>query len=143
MMSLTENAAYLKGLAEGLDLDAGKPEGKMIAKLLELVSDMADHISDLEDECEELRGYAEELDDDLAAVEKDFYEDDDEGDDTDGEEDGDGDFFEVTCPNCGEPVCFDDSIDPENLVCPSCGEKFDCTCDGECDACSGCEDEEE
>ena len=29
MMTLTENAAYLKGLAEGLDLDESKPEAKI------------------------------------------------------------------------------------------------------------------
>ena len=78
MMTLTENAAYLKGLAEGLDLDESKPEGKLITKMLALISDMADSISDLEDECEELRGYIEEIDDDLAIVEDDLYEDEDE-----------------------------------------------------------------
>ena len=34
MMTLTENAAYIKGLAEGLELDATKPEGKLIEKML-------------------------------------------------------------------------------------------------------------
>ena len=132
-MTLTENAAYLKGLAEGLDLDESKPEGKLITKMLALISDMADSISDLEDECEELRGYIEEIDDDLAIVEDDLYEDEDD-------EDDDTDFFEVECPKCGESVCFDDSIDPENLTCPACGETFDCTCDGECELCDCCEE---
>ena len=35
-MTLLENAVYLKGLAEGLNLDETKAEGKLIAKLLEL-----------------------------------------------------------------------------------------------------------
>ncbi|MBO5050817.1 MAG: hypothetical protein J6D31_01335 [Clostridia bacterium] len=144
MMTLTENAAYLKGLAEGLNVDESKPEGKLITKMLALISDMADSISDLEDECEELRGYIEEIDDDLAAVEDDLYEDEDEEDDFDDEDEDEEetDFYEVTCPSCGEAVCFDDSLDPENLICPSCGEKFDCTCDGECEACDGCDCEE-
>ena len=47
----------------------------------------------------------------------------------------------MECPNCGESVCFDDSIDPENLTCPACGETFDCTCDGECECCEGCDEE--
>ncbi len=142
MMSLTENAAYLKGLAEGMDLDTAKPEGKLLSKLLELVSDMADAISDLEDECEELRSYIEEVDEDLADVEDDLYEyDDDEDDeyDDDDEDDEDAEFYEVICPHCNESVCFDDTIDPENLTCPNCGGTFDCTCDGACDNCEGCE----
>ena len=65
-MTLTEKAAYLKGLSEGLQPDESKPEGKLIAKMLDLLTDMADSIRDLEDECKELRAYAEELDDDLA-----------------------------------------------------------------------------
>ena len=35
-------------------------------------------------------------------------------------------FFEIECPSCGEVVCFDETIDPENLACPACGEKFTC-----------------
>ncbi len=138
MMTLTENAAYLKGLAEGLNIDDSKPEGKLLVKLLDLVSDMADSISDLEDECEELRSYIEEIDDDLAAVEDDLYEDEDD-EELDEDEDEEADFYEVTCPNCGEAVCFDDSLDPEDLMCPACGERFDCTCDGACEDCDGCE----
>ena len=38
----------------------------------------------------------------------------------------DEDFFEVECPACGEVICFDGSIDPEELACPACGEKFEC-----------------
>lgn len=145
-MTLTENAAYLKGLAEGLNLDETKPEGKMIGRLLALVSEMADSISELEDNCSENRDYIEELDDDLAAVEEEVYgiygddEDEEDEEDEDDEED-DGDFYEVTCPNCGETVCFDDTIDPEHLKCPSCGETFDCTCDGACEDCAGCDEE--
>ena len=142
-MTLTEKAAYLKGLSEGLQPDESKPEGKLIAKMLDLLTDMADSIHDLEDECKELRAYAEELDDDLAEVESDLYGDEDPDEDEDEEEeDGDdaedGDFYEVTCPHCGESVCFDDTLDPEDLICPACGEHFDCTCDGKCESCEEC-----
>ena len=140
MMTLTENAAYIKGLAEGLDLDATKPEGKLITKMLDLISDMADCLSDLEDECDELRAYIEEIDDDLADVEDEIFEYEYEDEDDEDDEDDDEAFYEVICPNCGETVCFDDTLDPENLTCPACQETFDCTCDGECDCCEGCEE---
>ncbi len=141
-MTLSENAAYLNGLADGLDLDESKPEGKLLKKLLALVADMAEKVDQLDDESTELRDYIEELDDDLAVLEDDVYGDNEEEDDEGDEDDGDEDFYEVTCPHCGEPVCFDDSIDPENITCPACGETFDCTCDGDCTSCGGCGEQE-
>ena len=138
-MGITENAAYLKGLFEGYEIDATKKEGKIISKLLDLVADMADKISALEADNKELHEYVEELDHDLGELEEEVYfydEDDDEyyDDEYEGEE---GDYYELECPSCGEIVCFDDSLDPEDIVCPACGEKIGDVelCDGECDSC--------
>ena len=47
-MNITEKAAYLKGLADGLDLDKTTKEGKLIAALLDMVDAMADKIAELE-----------------------------------------------------------------------------------------------
>ena len=46
-MNLTEKSAYIKGLAEGLELDKTTKEGKIIAALLELVDEMANDVADL------------------------------------------------------------------------------------------------
>ena len=35
----------------------------------------------------------------------------------------------VIIDGCGEVICFDESIDPENLTCPACNEKFACLCE--------------
>ena len=141
-MGITENAAYLKGLFEGYEIDAEKKEGKIISKLLDLVADMADKISALEADNKELHEYVEELDHDLGELEEEVYfydEDDDEyyDDDDDEYEGEEGDYYELECPSCGEIVCFDDSLDPEDIVCPACGEKIGDVelCDGECDSC--------
>ena len=141
-MGITENAAYLKGLFEGYEIDATKKEGKIISKLLDLVADMADKISALEADNKELHEYVEELDHDLGELEEEVYfydEDDDEyyDDDDDEYEGEEGDYYELECPSCGEIVCFDDSLDPEDIVCPACGEKIGDVelCDGECDSC--------
>ena len=141
-MGITENAAYLKGLFEGYEIDTEKKEGKIISKLLDLVSDMADKISALEADNKELHEYVEELDHDLGELEEEVYfydEDDDEyyDDDEDEYEGEEGDYYELECPSCGEIVCFDDSLDPEDIVCPACGEKIGDVefCDGECDSC--------
>ena len=149
-MTLFEKAAYLRGLADGVDFDKTTAEGKVLAALLDLVSDIADEVVAINEDIVDLQDYVEELDEDLADVE-DFLDEECDGDcescDCDGDCDecdfGDYDcdcdcdddcdcdcdddmFFEVECPSCGEVVCFDETIDPENLACPACGEKFTC-----------------
>ncbi|MBO5512432.1 MAG: hypothetical protein J6B24_11915, partial [Clostridia bacterium] len=47
-------------------------------------------------------------------------------DDFFGEDEDEDEYFEVICPACGDVINFDSSIDPENLRCPNCGEKFEC-----------------
>ena len=135
-MTLNERAAYLKGLADGLELDAGTKEGKILSALLELVGEMATEITDMGEDIEYLNDYVEELDEDLGEVEELLMDEDDcdecDGDcdccdlDCDCEELDDSEYFEVECPSCGRTVCFDESIDPEELICPACGEKFEC-----------------
>ncbi len=143
-MKITEKAAYLKGLYEGLGIDSSEPTGKMIGELIELVTKMSEQIEALSAESKDLREYVEELDEDLAAVEEDIYDDaeeddedfeDEDEDDYDEDDDEDANFYEATCPSCGEIVCFDDTLDPESITCPACGEKFSCACSGDCDSC--------
>ena len=147
-MGISENAAYLKGLFDGYEIDKNTKEGKIISEMLVLLSDMADKINALEADNKELHEYVEELDHDLGQVEEEVYfcddeEFDDEYDDYDDLNDydeyegEDGEFYEIECPSCGEIVCFDDSLEVSELVCPACGEKigdFD-ICDGNCEAC--------
>ncbi|MBQ8140140.1 MAG: hypothetical protein IJ038_00400 [Clostridia bacterium] len=136
-MTLNEKAAYIKGLAEGIEIDEKTKEGKIILALLDLVSDMAQTVSDMEEDIEYLNEYIEEIDEDLGDVEECLADCDCDEDDFDEECDGDCDsceydcadddeYFEIDCPACGETICFDESIDPEDLVCPACGEKFEC-----------------
>ncbi len=141
-MGITENAAYLKGLFDGYEIDKSTKEGKIIGSMLDLIADMADKISALEVDNKELHEYVEELDHDLGEVEEEvyFYDADDEDefeDDDDDLDDEDGEYYELECPSCGEIVCFDDSLDPDELVCPACGEKIGEIeiCDGECESC--------
>ena len=131
-MTLNEKASYIKGLVEGMELDTAKGEGKVIAALLDLVSDMAVTIEELEEEIDTLYDYCEELDEDLGEVETILVEDEecdcDCGCDCDCDCDccDEEDFFEIECPACGDTVYLDGSVDPEELVCPACGEKFEC-----------------
>lgn len=53
-MTITERAAYIKGLAEGLGIDESTKEGKVIKALIDAFDDMALTVSDLEAELDEL-----------------------------------------------------------------------------------------
>lgn len=161
-MTLTEKAAYLKGMMEGMNFEPNSNEGKLLVKVIELLDEMALTVEDLEsqvdaidDFTDELANYAEEIDDDLTDLEdlvladedddEDDFEDDFEDEDEDEDEDYDG--YETECPSCGKDVYFDDDDDPEDVVCPHCGEHFSCVCDGDCadcgDPCPNRMDEEE
>ena len=148
-MGISENAAYLKGLFDGYEIDKSSKEGKIIGEMLTLIADMADKINALEADNKELHEYVEELDHDLGEVEEEvyFYDDEDYEDDYDDYDDlndeedfdfeDDGDYYEIECPSCGDVVCFDESLDVEDLVCPACGEKIGDVelCDGNCAEC--------
>ena len=144
-MGISENAAYIKGLFDGYEIDTKTKEGKIISEMLTLLADMADKINALEADNKELHEYVEELDHDLGEVEEEVYffdddEDYDDYDDLNDDEDYEGEdeeFYEIECPSCGELVYFDESIDLSDLVCPACGEKIDETelCDGNCAEC--------
>ena len=128
MKYLYEEVAYLKGLAEGLEISKETKEGKIIHKIVEALESFADAIVELEEEQTDLVEYVESIDEDLADVEDDIYEEDDE-------EDGIS-FIEMECPNCSDLVeidadlLYDDEVD---VVCPNCqsiilSSEEDCSC---------------
>ncbi|MCR4904713.1 MAG: hypothetical protein K6A33_01435 [Clostridiales bacterium] len=52
----------------------------------------------------------------------DFEDEDDEDDDEDEDEDDEEEeeFYCTTCPHCGGKVYFDDTVNPEDVICPAC-----------------------
>ena len=61
-MTITEKAAYIKGLVDGLELDGSTKEGKVLAAIIDLVSDIAEDVTDIAEDVEYLEEYIEELD---------------------------------------------------------------------------------
>ena len=121
-MELTNKAMYIKGLADGLGLDAASKEGKVIAALLELVNEMAGTIEEMQSKMRVLEDYVEELDEDLGDVEEVLVGDGD----VDEDEDDDEEYFETTCPVCEEEIVFDeDTLESGEIRCPNCGEKLE------------------
>lgn len=148
-MTISEKVAYLKGLAEGLNIDTEKSkEGKLISVMIGILEEIGMSIEDLEENAEALGEEIDAISDDLSDVEKAVFEDEEENDDDCCCDDDD--FFEVECPNCGETLMIDESVLEEGVIqCPGCKQKFaldlsdDCCCGDEDDDCGcgcGCED---
>ena len=116
-MTISEKVAYLKGLAEGLNLDVEKSkEGKLISVMIGILEEIGLSIEDLEENALALGEEIDVLSDDLADVESVVF---------DEEEEDDEDYFEVECPNCEEPIIIDDeALAAGEVQCPNCETRF-------------------
>ena len=66
-MNITERVAYLKGLMNGLDIDAASKEGKLFSAILEVLDEMALSIVDVEEAYDELQEVVDAIDEDLGS----------------------------------------------------------------------------
>jgi len=124
MSNLSDRVSYIKGLAEGLKLDTEKNEGKLIEKILEVLSDLAQEVQSLREDQDDLNAYMEAIDNDLSDLEDAVLDNDDDFDEDEEEDDEEEDdnLVEYTCPHCGEEMTFEvDSFDfDEDYLCPNC-----------------------
>ena len=103
-MNISQRASYLKGLADGLDLDKSKPEGKLIDAMLDLIYEITEEIGYVQEDVELLMN-----DDDFEFDDEDYYDDD-------------MPEYEVKCPDCGAEVAVDeDTLIEGEINCPDCG----------------------
>ena len=157
-MTLTEKVAYLKGLAEGLNLDENAKETKLFNAMFDILEEMALSINDIDEDLAAVEELTDCLDADLSDLEEIIYDEECEcgcgcGPDCDcGCQDGyectcDGDcdcgcgcgdeLYAIDCPSCGEEIYLDEEIFDEGFLdCPACGETLeldfvpeDCDCD--------------
>jgi DNA-directed RNA polymerase subunit RPC12/RpoP len=143
-MSLKEQIAYLKGLTEGLDINAESKEGKVILAIIDTLEIMKDEIEDLVESSMEISDEIDAISEDLADVEQFVFDDDDDGDDfydyddyddddddfdddddDDGfENDDDDDFEETGNGDCYCNLCDDKDI-TFDVQCPACGVEIE------------------
>lgn len=139
-MTNTEKVAYIRGLAEGLELDESKKEVKVINAILDLLDSMASSLAEVEESCADMADQLDSVDEDLADLEEEFYGCDHDHCHEDDEDDEET-YYEVTCPTCHETICLSEAtIADGEMECPNCGEKLefdldDCDCDDGCDCC--------
>ena len=148
MSKLTDKAAYIKGLAEGMKLEEGSDEQKLLMHLIDVVGDMASDLEELEEAHDDLSDFVDSIDEDLEELEdvlgdEDFddedYDDDEDAEDEDdedfdedeeegefGEADGAGNniYVECVCPSCHALFYApEDDVDAKaKFVCPRCGK---------------------
>ena len=129
-MTTTEKVAYMKGLMEGIKLDEATESGRLFKLIAEILDDLSKDVADLQDYTTELTEQLDAVDEDLNTLEEDFYEDWDEDEDVcDGcpgcPEEG-KEYYDVTCPSCGEEFEVDeDTLLDGNIDCPNCGENLE------------------
>jgi hypothetical protein len=149
-MTISEKAAYLKGLMDGLNLDTDKAEGKMISAMVDLMGDMAKRLADVEETTIAISDELDEIEEDLDAIE-DYILDEEDDDDFDFEDEDDYDFddeeefedegfdfgdddsiiYEVKCA-CGNVINFDEeTLEKGSIICEDCGEVLEFTFDDE------------
>ena len=144
-MTISEKAAYLKGLMDGLQLDKEKPEGQMISAIVDLLGDVTRRLAEVEETTIAISDELDEIEEDLDAIE-DFILDEEEDEDWDDEDEDDFDFedeedyeegfdfgdeettvYEVKCA-CGEIIDFDEeTLEKGSIICPKCGENLEFT----------------
>lgn len=138
-MTITEKAAYIKGLAEGLDIDDSTKEGKVISAIIDLLADITVDLEDTEDACAELAEQVNAVDEDLAELEDFIYEEYEDEDEDECEGccgcDDDDELYEVECPNCHDVIYIDDRmLEDEGMTCPNCGTNLEFDLEEDIDA---------
>jgi hypothetical protein len=126
-MNISERAAYIEGLMEGLDLKKDSKESKLLCELVKLVKEICSEVSTMKADFEELDLKVDELDEDLGELEEQYY-----GEDDNDEYCGDfDDFFGLRCPSCGKEHVMrytdlsEDELEGGIIKCPSCGKDVD------------------
>ena len=101
MEYLYQKVSYLKGLAEGLEIDETSKEGKLLLNIIDTLEDFADVIGETKEDYDDLEEYVSYIDEDLSDVEDEIYGFDD-------------DFY--LCED------FDDEYDNDDNHCDECEE---------------------
>ncbi len=128
---LTEKAAYLKGLMEGLEIDGSTKEGKVLLALRDVIDEICETVDAIDSDVDDVVDFCERMDEDLCDVEEAVFGDDDDEDGCCcGDEDcccrhGDDDDceYEVVCPTCGDTIeLTEPMLEDGSVECPNCGE---------------------
>ncbi len=113
MNYMHQKVSFLKGLAEGLDIEETSKEGKLLLYMIDAFEDFADEFDEMVDKYEELEEYVSCIDEDLTDMEEEIFEFDDDYDDyIDYVDDDCDECMEIECPDYDEEL--EESMDDED-----------------------------
>ena len=125
-MGINEKAAYLKGLADGLKLDADKDANKLLLAVVDAFGEMAELVDEIDMDLSDFSDQLDAVDEDLSYLEDVVYEEWEDGCCDDDCCCGGEELYEVVCPSCGETITVDDGIlEDGGCECPACGESLE------------------
>ena len=109
-----------------MKLNPDKDSHRLILGILEVLGEVGESFEALAESHGELSDYVESIDEDLADLEADLYDDENEDvakKETDDEFEG---VIEYECPHCGAKIEIDpDEVDfDEDALCPQCGKEL-------------------
>lgn len=133
MNYLKERVAYLKGLAEGMQISDSTNEGKLLKAIIDVMDDVALAVDDIEEVQEQLSEQIDSMDEDIAEIEREVF--DEEFEEEDDEETVAGEF---DCPHCGGKVTIEDASlneDKDAINCPHCHKDIEIEWECDCDDC--------
>ncbi|MFL0196887.1 CD1247 N-terminal domain-containing protein [Clostridium sp. WILCCON 0269] len=117
MDSIVSKVSYLSGLVDGLKIDRNTNEGKVIIEIVNVLKSMAEEIDDISEAQKNMIEYVDSINEDLADLQDNLYDDDYEAYKDEGEN-----FAGIQCPNCNDIVYVDKDIleQKRELTCPNC-----------------------
>lgn len=134
-MELTEKAAYLKGLIDGLGLDESTKEGKIIRAMSELLCELTASVREIDEDVTQAFDQINDISEELEDLEADLYDEeaaedaadeDAEADETEDEANVNELYYEVACPRCGGTVYVSEGdLDAGEAICPECNSAFE------------------
>ena len=116
-MTIGEKVSYLKGLAEGLNV-----EDKIVIGILDVLADIAENLAEVDEELDDVASVMTDLEESVADLEDEVFdvEDDDYDDELDDELE---EMYETTWPACNNTIRFDyEQAAQGGMDCPNCGE---------------------
>ena len=131
MTDISGKLAYLRGLAEGANINDETPEGKISCAMIDLLTDVVIELKAMQYRAELLSGDMIDLE---SAIYEDFGEDDE--------------VFEIVCDKCKAKTLFTEAaiFGGESVVCPECAEEIKIElpeCDENCECCTEHSEEDE
>ena len=133
MSEISKRAAYLKGLADGMELDKETNEGKLLDGILDLLVQVTDELDAIDEEQGFIADKIDEMEDVIELIGEDVYGEDYDDDD---------EFYTLVCEKCGAEIDLTgddlDDIADGKFKCPKCGEVMELDFEGCDDEDCGC-----